>query len=280
MEEIISKVNRLKELEESFRHSLNEENNDDSIFEQSLGHIAEWAKVKKQIRLAKIETSISCMPGSVNKEIRTTIQKIKLGEKLPFEKIFNGTVFEELFETELCDGEINHLEPNLFYSWFSGYDYVKALYEVGTIITGVDDLPSNLSMFVDELRLCYVFQRYLAVYTLCRTVIDITLRDVYKKNNLNDQKSENYIRVKELISRADPNFRFPNHDPTLYQMIKMVTSLHPYGHLGYTLDDIREKTNHIVHGDIDVQGYHSTEIIRTTLQSLHDLYEVKLGKEA
>ena len=280
MEELISKVDRLKELEESFSHSLNEAKEDACTLNQAVGHIVEWIKVKKQIRLATLETSVSFIPGSENKETRTIIQKINLGEKLPFEKIFNGTVFEELFETELNDDEISCLESDVFYSWFSGYDYVKKLYSVGTLIAGVGDLPSSLSMFVDELRLSYVFQRYLAVYALCRAVLDITIRDVYKKNNLDDQKSENYFQVKELISRADPKFRFPKHDPTLYQMIKMLTTLHSYEHLGNTLDDIREKTNPIVHGNIDVHGSKPMEIIRATLQSVHDLYEVKVEIEA
>ena len=276
MEELISKANRLKELEGAFSHSLNEVNNDACTLNQALGHITEWIIVKKQIRLATLGTSVSCIPGSENKEVRTIIQNINLGEKLPFEKIFNGTVLEELFETGLNDDEISGLESDVFYSWFSGYDYVKELYNVGTLIAGVGDLPSHLSVFVDELRVCYVFQRYLAVYTLCRAVIEISIRDLYKKNNLDDQKSVNYCQVEKLISQADPKFRFPNHDPTLYQMIKMLTTLHSYEYLTDTLDDIRKETNPIVHGNIDVNGYKPMEIIRKTLQSVHDLYEVKV----
>jgi len=254
MEELISKVARLKKLEESFGHSLNKVKEDPCILDQALGHLDEWIRVKKQIRLATLETSVLLIPDSVNKEARTIIQKINLGEKLPFEEIFNGTAFEELFDTELKDDEISCLESDVFYSWFSGYDYVRELYSVGMLIAGVGDLPSNLSMFVDELRLCYVFQRYLAVYALCRAVLEISMRDIYKKNNLDDIESENRIRVKELISRTDPKFRFPNSDPTLYQMIKMLTTLHSYEHLGETLDDIREKTNPIAHGNIYVRG--------------------------
>lgn len=280
MEELISKVARLKELEESFGHALKKVKEDARLLDQAWGHLGEWIRVKKQIRLATLETSVLLIPGSVNKEARTIIQKIKLGEKLPFEKMFNGTAFEELFENELDDDEISCLESEVFYSWFSGYDYVKELYSVGTLIAGVGDLPSNLSMFVDELRLCYVFQRYLAVYALCRAVLEISIRDIYKKNDLDDPKSENRIRAKELISQTDPKFRFPNSDPTLYQMIKMLTTLHLYEHMGDRLDDIRENTNPLVHGNIDVGGGKPTEIIRETLQAVHDLYEIKAGLEA
>ena len=277
MEELISKVARLKELEESFGHALKKVKEDARLLDQAWGHLGEWIRVKKQIRLATLETSVLLIPGSVNKEARTIIQKIKLGEKLPLEKIFNGTALEELFEDELSDDEIDSLESDVFYSWFSGYDYVRDLYCVGTLIAGVGELPSSLSLFVDELRQCYVFQRYLAVYALCRTVIEITARDIYKKNDLDDPKSENRIRVKELILRTHPKFRFPDSAPTLYQMIKMLTSLHPYERMGDRLHNIRKKTNPLVHGNRDVGGVKPAEIMRETLQAVHDLYEVKAG---
>lgn len=286
MEELISKVYRLKELEESFSHYLNETNDDNSAFEQAAKCLSEWGGVKKQIRLATYDTSVSCIPGSENIEARKIIQKINLGEKLPFEIIFAGTVFEKILDTELRDDEINSLESDLFYSWFSGYDFVKELYSVGTLIAGAGDLPNSLSKFIDELRLCYVFQRYLAVYALCRTVLDITMRDVYDKNDLNNQKSNNYRQAKNSISQADKylprekRFRFPKKDPTLYQMIKMLTTLDPYRHIESTLNDIREKTNPLVHGNIGVHKSKPMEMIRSTLQSIHELYEVEVETEA
>jgi len=280
MKELISKVNRMKELEQSFRHSITEGKEEDSAFKQAIDCLAEWAKVKKQIRSATLNSSILSMPGPENNEVRMMIQTINLGEKLPFEKIFSGTAFEDLFDSELNEDEITRLESDMFYSWFSGYDFVKDLYSVGGLIVGVGDLPTSLSPFVDELRLCYVFQRYLAVYTLCRAVIEITISDLYKKNKLNDSNSENYIRVKKLILLIDPKFRFPKYDPTLYQMTKMLTSLYSYEHMRDILDDIREKTNPLVHGNLDISGGKHEEIIKVTLQAVHDLYEVEVGASA
>jgi len=267
-------------LEQSFRHSINKGKEPSSAINQAMEYLAEWIKVKKQIRSASLNSSIFCMPGPEMEEVRTIIQKINFDEKLPFEKIFIGTPFEELFDTELNDDDVADLESDMFYSWFSGYDYVIDLYSVGGLIVGVGDLPKSLSPFVDELRLCYVFQRYLAVYTLCRAVIEITISDLYKKNKLNDSNSENYIRVKKLILLIDPKFRFPKYDPTLYQMTKMLTSLYSYEHMRDILDDIREKTNPLVHGNLDISGGKHEEIIKVTLQAVHDLYEVEVGASA
>lgn len=130
MEELIAKVDLLKELEESFRHSIGKAKEGEISLEQTLKYLIEWGNVKKQIKLITIDKSSLVIPGSENQEARQIIQKIKLDEKLLFESKFAGTPFEALFETELSDDEIDSLESDLFYSWFSGYDFVKEPYNV------------------------------------------------------------------------------------------------------------------------------------------------------
>lgn len=282
MEELISKVHILSELEESFRYSLSQTQEEANPLKQAVKYLIEWVEVKKQIRLLTLARPILSIPDSENQETRMILQKINLDEKLPLENIFSGTELEKIFGIELEDDEIEHLESDLFYSWFSGYDYVKELYSVGSLIVSVGDLPSSLSEFVDELRLCYVFQRYLAVYSLCRAVLDIAMNDLFNKNDLDNKESHNYQQVKKSIVESEKclsknkKFQFPKKAPTLYKSIKMLTTMDSYTHLGATLNDIREKTNPLVHGDIDNHISRPLEIIRVTLQSIHDLYEVKL----
>lgn len=282
MEELILKVHRLNELEESFRRSLSQDQEKNNTLNQAIKYLVEWVEVKKQIRLLTFDRSILSLPDSENKEIRTILQKINLGEKLPFENIFSGTVLEKIFETNLEDYEIEDLESDLFYSWFSGYDYVKELYSVGSLIVSVGDFPSNLFKFIDELRSCYVFQEYLAVYSLCRAALEIAMNDLYNKNGLDNKASQNYQQIKKSICESEKDlprnktFQFPRKAPTLYQSIKMLTTMDSYSQLEATLNDIREKTNPLVHGDIDNHINRPLEIIRITLQSVHDLYEVQL----
>lgn len=282
MEELKSKVNRLSELEESFRDSLSQTQKSDNPLNQAVKYLVEWAEVKKQIKLLTFDSSVLTIPDSENKKIRAVLQKISLGEQLPFEKIFSGTELEKIFATNLEYNETDDLESDLFYSWFSGYDYVKELYSVGSLIVSVGNLPSSLLKFVNELRLCYVFQRYLAVYSLCRAVLEITMNDLFDKNGLDNKASQNYQQIKKHIVESEaslPNnrkFQFPSKAPTLYQSIKMLTNMDSYTHLEVTLNDIREKTNPLVHGDIDNHINKPLEIIRVTLQSVHDLYEVEL----
>lgn len=286
MEELILKLHRLNELEESFRDSLSQTQEADNSLKQAVKYLVEWVEVKKQIRLLTFDRSILSIPDSENREIRTILQKISLGEKLPLENIFSGTELEKIFETNLEYDEIEHLESDLFYSWFSGYDYVKELYSVGSLIVSVGDLPSSLLKFVDELRSCFVFQRYLSVYSLCRAVLEIAMNDLFNKNGLDNKASQNYQQVKKSIVESEKNlpknkkFQFPRKAPTLYQSIKMLTTMDSYTHLEATLNDIREKTNPLAHGDIGNHITRPLEIIRITLQSIHDLYEVKLETSA
>jgi len=282
MEELISKVNRLSELEESFRDSLSQTQESDNPLNQAVKYLVEWVEVKKQIKLLTFDRSVLSIPDFENKKIRMVLQKVSLGEKLPLENIFSGTEFEKIFAINLECDEIEHLESNLFYSWFSGNDYVKELYNVGSLIVSVGDIPSSLLKFVDELRSCYVFQRYLAVYSLCRTVIEIAMSDLFDKNGLNNKSSQNYQQIKKHIVESEASlpehkkFQFPRKTPMLYQSIKMLTNMDSYTHLEATLNDIREKTNPLVHGNIDNHINKPLEIIKITLQSVHDLYEVKL----
>lgn len=282
MEELISKVNRLSELEESFRDSLSQTQKSDNPLNQAVKYLVEWVEVKKQIKLLTFDRSVLTIPDSKNKKIRAVLQKISLGEQLPLEKIFSGTELEKIFATNLEYNETDDLESDLFYSWFSGYDYVKELFSVGSLIVSIGDLPSSLLKFVNELRLCYVFQRYLAVYSLCRAVLEITMNDLFDKNGLDNKASQNYQQIKKHIVESEASlpknrkFQFPRKAPTLYQSIKMLTNMDSYTHLEVTLNDIREKTNPLVHGDIDNHINKPLEIIRITLQSVHDLYEVEL----
>lgn len=64
MEKLISKVSRLKELEESFGYAMNRAKEDAHPLDQAWGYLGEWIRVKKQIRLATLETSILLIPCS------------------------------------------------------------------------------------------------------------------------------------------------------------------------------------------------------------------------
>ena len=78
---------------------------------------------------------------------------------------------------ELNEDEIDNLGSEYFYSWFSHYEYIKSLYEIEVLIVDIE-IPDNLKRFVNEIRKCYAFQQYNAANSLCRTILEITMRDV------------------------------------------------------------------------------------------------------
>lgn len=112
------------------------------------------------------------LPDINDKFAKEILHKISQGEALPAERAFQGSVLEEYFVDELHENEIEQLGSDLFYSWFSHYEYIEGLYNIGSLILSIGKIPENLVHFIHEARNCYAFQQYSAVYSLCRTILD------------------------------------------------------------------------------------------------------------
>ncbi|MFC1556954.1 hypothetical protein ACFL6I_19655 [candidate division KSB1 bacterium] len=93
-------------------------------------------------------------------------------------ELFKVVCIEEYFLDELAESEIEQLGLDLFYSWFSHYEYIEGFCSIGTLILEKGKIPDYLAHFLDEARICYAFQQYSAVYSLCRTILEITVRNV------------------------------------------------------------------------------------------------------
>jgi len=143
--------------------------------------LEEYHTAVKEIRVILMEEHV---PVIDNPDAREIVQKMTLGTPLPLERIFEADPdlkqlvrgaldFEEDWE------EIEELAIGHFYSWFSGTDYVTALYETGVLVVGFRDIPPYLREYVAEARRSLVFQQYLAVCILCRAMLDISVNGIY-----------------------------------------------------------------------------------------------------
>ena len=164
------------------------------------------------------------------------------------------TVFKSwLFEVALIFDE--------FYIWFGPYEYVEKLYNIGSLILAVGHLPKHLSSFVDEARQCYAFHQYAAVYSLCRTMLEICVRDLSIKYEIipGDTYKVKYQRNKksDLINLID----------------QLCDKIHPLGKYRDQLHNVRMKGNNIVHGNRTVPAAEEEQILRDTLSVIHNLYE-------
>ena len=269
-EKLIQMAEQLRQAERKLVEALID-NNSEAFAER----LELYLNLKKQIKLAMIETSVVAIPGTENREARELLQKLKLGEPLTLEAAFAGTDAEKYFRDELEWHEIEDLGFDIFYSWFSHYEYVEGLYNAGALIAAAGRLPSRLSSFIHELRHCLVFQQYIAVYSLCRTVLELAVREHFKRQELHDPNSENRIKVEELIERDRHRRRYvEDYDPDLYGMILMLTLLRPFKHFKNRLHHIRAETSFLIHGNREVGIGEASEMMKETLQVIHEMYEV------
>lgn len=88
-----------------------------------------------------------------------------------------------------------------FYASFSGGEYVENKMLAGSIIVQLAQAPEHLERVVSEIRECFAYQRYMAVAVLCRTAIEIVLRDIYAKKDFETQGTYQYEQAQRAIFR-------------------------------------------------------------------------------
>jgi hypothetical protein len=216
----------------------------------------EFRCLKKTIKISLINTSI---PKVDNKEAQIIMKKIVNEQVFEADRIItnleniSGLEFNvnhlELEETE-------QLESDLFYSWFSGNDYINGLYEIGTLILGVS-VPKILMDFVREAKECFAFQQYNALYSLCRTIIEASIRDICKRKGLIKEKDRNVIIFEHY------------QKDNISQLINNISS----GDLKRTIKDIYyNKSSFLIHGHKTAKRTEAKILFRETMAAIQKLY--------
>ena len=152
----------------------------------------------------------------------------------------------------LDDSEIEQLGSDLFYSWYSHYEYIETLYDIGSLIVSIT-IPEALKTYVSEARSCFAFQQYNAVYGLCRTILESAIRHScerkgYLKRGGNVVDIESY-KPAELINKAAK------------------------GDLRDRVKDIYSKTSTLLHGRKTIKSEDAKKMFRDTLKAVQDLYK-------
>jgi hypothetical protein len=152
-----------------------------------------YQKLRRDIRKYLLDqTAVSI----ASPEAIALVQKITTGEGLPTDKIIKhigGT--EELLD--FSHDELEELGSELFYSWFSHYEYVSGLAELRPL-TVSGSVGEGVSRLVRQVKDCYAFQQYDAAYGLCRTVIEACVRDICVRCQLFPNFGENVVLFEEF----------------------------------------------------------------------------------
>ena len=134
--------------------------------------------------------------SSEDSRARDVLHKIATGEGLEADRFVKA--FGEITDNpdlaafgELDDAKMEELGSDLFYSWYSHYEYVEALGELRPLIPGCDVSPT-VKRLVGEARQCYAFQQYDATSTMCRVLLEAGTRDICEQLGLIRRSSKSY----------------------------------------------------------------------------------------
>ena len=149
--------------------------------------------------------------------------------------------------------EQSNLGSNLFYSWISDYEYMEGLFKIGSLLIGTS-IPNILERYVDQARKCYALQQYLSVYALCRTILEISVRDIgQRKGRLPRDK----VKVKHTELRK------------LHYMKNKVVPKFLKGDAGRIYD----RTSGLIHGRKTIGKEDAYDMFKRTLELVQKLYD-------
>lgn len=130
-----------------------------------------------------------------NADAVALLQKITTGEGLPTDKIIkhlHSVSGAEETSSEFSEDELETLGSELFYSWFSHYEYISGLAELRPLAVS-GSVSESVSRLVRQVKDCYAFQQYDAAYGLCRAVIEASVRDICVRRQLFPDLGENVV---------------------------------------------------------------------------------------
>lgn len=176
--------------------------------------IREYIVLRKRIKVLMIESPAIEILG--DSDLLTIVQNISQGRYsvldeyaiMAFQIIDKNITLEDI--EMLDENEIDKLGKEQFYSWFSHYEYIQGLMDIGSLIVGIK-VPPLLKEVVHEAKQCYAFQQYRAVLVLCRSILEISVKHICcRKNLFPSNRIDDFNLGKELrdaVTNNDENLR-------------------------------------------------------------------------
>ncbi len=164
-----------------------------------------YVKLKKQLMIRLIDLPVLKIHDP---DVQRVLTKLRNNEPLEADNMVR--FLEEQSDLpgkidDLDEAEKEDLAHELFYSWYSGYRYVEAMYKTGSLFLKYA-WPPELAVFVEEARKCFAFRQYNAVYAMCRVMLEIAARHTCKRKgkikkyheNVRGRRSPNTTRLLSL----------------------------------------------------------------------------------
>lgn len=178
---------RLAELDRRIVRDLVEGDTEDLSFA-----LESYMTLRKNVRKRLLKEPVATVEDT---NAAAVLRKVSTGKGLPTDGIIERLLRssgEDGPEIEFDEEELWELGSELFYSWYSHHEYVTSLAELRPLIHQ-SAIPDSVSRFVRQIQNSYAFQLYEAVYALCRTAIEVCIRDVCLRRKLFPDVGENII---------------------------------------------------------------------------------------
>lgn len=238
---------RLAEIDRRIIRALIEKNTDD------LGPaISAYLELRGDLRKRLLHHPAAAIENTAAADV---LRKVAGGDGLPSDEVIERLVRHSGADYNIdtfTDGELDELGRELFYPWFSHYDYVAALAELRPLVLH-HPVPDLVARLVAEIRECYAFQQYDAAYSMCRTLIEASIRDVCVRRNLFPDLDKNII----LFGKY--------HWGTLRDKVAS-------GRIRDKLNDLYSELSTLVHGRKSVTQQEARRAFKKTLEVVETLY--------
>lgn len=212
-----------------------------------------YIELRKSLKVRMLDESAASVEDAKAAEV---LRNVGSGDGLPSDKIVERLAAhsgEELSAGEFDDVDLEELGSELFYSWYSHYDYVTALGELRPLILRCDPSES-VKRLVGQVKSCYAFQQYDAAYGLCRTLLEASIRDICQRCGLFPDLGENVVLFEKY---------------NWGQLRDKVSS----GPLREQLSDLYRRLCEVLHARRTVTAEEARGVFRETLLVIEELYE-------
>ena len=158
----------------------------------------QYMKLRKSLKIQMLDEPVVSVEDSKAGEV---LRNITSSDGLPsdivvehFRTLINGD--GDSLAEEFDEVDFEELGSNLFYSWYSHYEYVGALVKMRPLILKCNPSES-VKRLVNQVKGCYAFQQYDAAYGLCRTLLESSVYDICKRCELISKQGKYYIPIEK-----------------------------------------------------------------------------------
>jgi hypothetical protein len=214
--------------------------------------LSDFESLRKSIRISLLNQSVACIDDAHATDV---LRKITTGDGLPTDRLIErlaSMMGSDQLPEEFNEEELTALGSDLFYSWFSHTEYITGLAELRPLVIR-SSAGESVVRLVRQIKDCYAFQLYEAAYSLCRTLIEASIRDICVQCQLFPDLGKNVILFEK--------FKWG-------QLRKKVAS----GFLEEQLRLIYSELSEVLHGRKIVAKGEALHAFETTLQVIEKLY--------